>query len=507
MTHPNTPIIIGVGQVTEKDPSIEKASSPLDLIEQATNLALQDAGISRDSLRRLSSLVVVKSFREPMRNTPEALSDRIGSSKAKQWLAPDGGNGPQYLVNRYSQEIFEGREDFVLLSGSEAMATGRKIIKSGGKPDWSIDSDKDAELLFADRQMWNDHELKHAIWQASHVYPLFENALRAHYGNSIEQHQLMMGKLFSRLSEVAEASPHAWYPVKRSPEEISEATSSNRFVGWPYTKFMNAMNQINQSASLLLTSVEKAESMGVDPSRWVFLHGCSDVTDVWNISYRENFYSSPSMKIMGDNALNMAGLEIKDIKHLDLYSCFPSAVQIARNELGIPPDDHRHLTVTGGLPFHGGAGNNYVMNSIAAMADKLRSDRGSFGMVTANGGYISKHAAGIYSTKPLESDWNRETSPIVELTTEDIKSPEFTETPTGDAKIETYSIVFGRSGEPENGIVVGRTGDINDLRSKRFLALVDGDADTLLSMTQEEFVGWKGKVGRDNDTNRFTPAL
>jgi len=128
-------------------------------------------------------------------------------------------------------------------------------------------------------------------------------------------------------------------------------------------------------------------------------------------------------------------------------------------------------------------------------------------MVTANGGYISKHAAGIYSTEPLESDWNRHNSPIVELTTEDIQSPEFTETPTGDAKIETYSIVFGRSGEPENGIVVGRTGDIDDPRSKRFLALVDGDADTLLSMTQEEFVGRKGKVGRDNDTNRFTPVL
>ncbi len=267
------------------------------------------------------------------------------------------------------------------------------------------------------------------------------------------------------------------------------------------------MNQINQSASLLLTSIEKAEEMGVDPNRWVFLHGASDVTDVWNVSYRENFYSSPSMKIMGENALNMAGLEINDIRHLDLYSCFPSAVQIARNELGIPKDDQRHLTVTGGLPFHGGAGNNYVMNSIAAMADKLRSDRGSFGMVTANGGYISKHAAGIYSTKPLESDWNRDTSPVIELTTADIRSPEFTETPTGEAAIETYSIVFGRSGEPENGIVVGRMGDIHDQQARRFLALVDGDADTLMSMTQEEFVGRKGKVWRDDDTNRFTPAL
>ena len=117
-------------------------------------------------------------------------------------------------------------------------------------------------------------------------------------------------------------------------------------------------------------------------------------------------------------------------------------------------------------------------------------------MVTANGGYISKHAAGIYSTKPPESDWNRDTSPVIELTTADIRSPEFTETPKGEAAIETYSITLSRSGEPENGIVVGRMGDIHDQQARRFLALVDGDADTLMSMTQEEFVGRKGKVWR-----------
>ena len=507
MIHPKTPIIIGVGQITEKDKPLEVASSPLALIEQATALAIEDAGLSRQAITHLSSLVVVKSFREPMRNTPEALANHLGADDARQWLAPDGGNGPQYLVNRYAEEIFDGQEDFVLLCGSEAMATGRKIVKSGKKPQWSIESDKDAELLFADRQMWNDHEFKHGIWQASHVYPLFENALRAHYGNTLDQHQTMMGELFSRLSEVAERSSHAWYPIKRSPQEISTATESNRYVGWPYTKFMNAMNQINQSASILMTSVENAEKMGVDPSRWVFLHGCSDVTDVWNISYRENFHSSPSMRVMGEDALKMAGLTIGDIDHMDLYSCFPSAVQIARNELGISPEDERHLTVTGGLPFHGGAGNNYVMNSIAAMADQLRSDRDSFGLVTANGGYISKHAAGIYSTKPVEEGWSRADSPVRELTPSDIKAPNFTENPEGKATIETYSVVFGRSGEPETGIVVGRLGETDDPSATRFLSLVDDDADMLLSMTQEEFVGRPGSVRQVGEVNRFAPDL
>ena len=507
MIHPKTPILIGVGQVTEKDCPVEESSSPLELIEQSTALAIEDAGLSGHATTRLSSLVVVKSFREPMRNTPEVLANRIGATQARQWLAPDGGNGPQYLVNRYAEEIFNGKEDFVLLCGSEAMATGRKIVKSGKKPPWSIDSNQDAELLFDDRQMWNDHEFRHGIWQASHVYPLFENALRAHYGHTLEKHQTMMGELFSKLSEVAETSPHAWYPVKRSPDEISTATDSNRYVGWPYTKFMNAMNQINQSASVLMTSVENAERMGVDASRWVFLHGCSDVTDVWNISYRKDFHSSPSMRLMGEDALKMAGLAIDEIDHFDLYSCFPSAVQIARNELGIHPEDSRRLTVTGGLPFHGGAGNNYVMNSIAAMADKLRTERGSFGLVTANGGYISKHAAGIYSTQPVEGGWTRQEAPIRELSASDIQAPNFTETPSGKANIETYSIVFGRSGEPETGTVIGRLGEAKDPSATRFLSLVDDDVDTLLSMTQEEFVGRTGTVRQVGEVNRFAPDL
>ena len=507
MIHPKTPIIVGVGQVTEKDTPIETASSPISLIEQATDLATHDAGLNAQSLKSLSSLVVVKSFREPMRNTPEVLGKRLGAHKAKHWLAPDGGNGPQYLVNLYAEKISDGSEEFVLLCGAEAMATGRKIIKSGKKPDWSIESENDAELLFQDRQMWNDHEFMHGIWQASQVYPLFENALRYHYGNTIEDHQQMMGELFSGLTEIAEKSPHAWYPIKRTPEEISTVSASNRYVGWPYTKLMNAMNQINQSAALLMTSVEKAEKMGIDSSRWVFLHGCSDVTDVWNISYRKNFYSSPSMKIMGEDALDMASLGINEIDHLDLYSCFPSAVQIARNELGIGSTDSRPLTVTGGLPFHGGAGNNYVMNSIAAMADEVRFDRDSFGLVTANGGYISKHAAGIYSTRPVEGQWSRKDSPVRELTVEDVRPPEFTEDPNGEATIETYSIVFGRSGEPEKGIVVGRLGSLDDLRSKRFLALIPKDTDLLSTMTKEEFVGRKGNVRKSDDINQFAPSL
>ena len=507
MINPQTPVLIGVGQVTEKDPVLDQASSPLQLMQQATQLALADCGITDAALTELDTIVVVKSLREPMRNTPEALANELGALRARQWLTPDGGQGPQYLVNRYAEAIARGKERFVLLSGAEAMATGRNIVKSGGRIPWSVPSDTDAQYLYPDRQMWSDHERVHGVWQASHVYPFFENALRYHYGETLEDHQLAMGRLFARLSEVAAESPSAWFPIKRTPEEIAFPAESNRFVGWPYTKYMNAMNQINQSASLLLTSVAYARELGVDESRWVYLHGCADTMEIWNISLRVNFYSSPAMRVMGEQALSMAGIGMDDIAYIDLYSCFPSAVQIARDELNIARDDPRHLTVAGGLPYHGGAGNNYVMNAIAAMADKVREERDSFGLVTASGGYISKHSAGIYSTKPVDGAWQREDPANYQPGIDAAESPPFTENPQGAANIETYSVVFGRIGGPESGMVMGRLGAIDDPQATRFIAVTPADTDVLNAMTRQEFVNRAGTVDKVDGLNVFSPTL
>jgi acetyl-CoA C-acetyltransferase len=505
MQNDNTPVLIGVGQVTERQPDLEKVSSPIDLMEAAVYAALDDAGLGRSALADLDELVVVRSFREPARNSPESLARRLGAGKARQWMMPNGGNGPQYLVNRYAQRIAEGKNRFVLFSGSEAMDSGRRMVKSGIKPPWVEDASRDPDYLYPEQDMANAHEAAHGFWIASHVYPLFENALRGHYGHTIEEHQRSLGELFAPFSAAAARSPHAWFPIERSAEEIATATPANRYVGWPYTKFMNAMNQINQSAAILMTSVKAAKEMGVNPSRWVYLHGCADATEIWNISERANYHSSPAIRVMTQRAFAMAGKSASDLDHLDLYSCFPSAVQIARDELGIARDDPRDLTITGGLPFHGGAGNNYVMNSIAAMADKVRETRGSYGMVTANGGYLTKHAVGIYSTQPTKGPWRREAPEDYQGEIDNTPRPAFTQTPEGQGIIETYTVTFGRGNTPERGIIIGRLGDGSDPMAPRFIANTPHDTDLLSAMTREDFLGRAGSVVREGDINIFRP--
>ncbi len=505
MSAENIPVLVGVGQVTVRDEPLDALSTPLDLMQRAALLAAEDAGIGHAVLTDIDALVVVKSFREPMRNTPEALAKALGATGAKRWLTPDGGNAPQGLVNLFCEAIAEGRHRLVLLTGAEAIDNARRLIKSGTKPDWDRPSDSDPDLIWPDRAMASSHERAHGIWQAAHVYPLFETALRARLGRSIDEHQARMGRLFADFSAIASASPHAWFRNRRGAEEIATPGSGNRFVGWPYTKFMNAMNQINQSAALLLTSAGHARTLGIAEDQWIHLHGCADTTEIWHVSERTNYCSSPAIRVMAERALAMARCTIEDIDHFDLYSCFPSAVEIARIKLGLGEDDPRPLTVTGGLPFHGGAGNNYSMNAIAAMAERLRADPGSRGLVTANGGYLSKHSAGIYSSEPApHKPWRREDPAAYQPRIDTLARPRLEERPRGKGWIEAYTVTFGRDGVPEQGIVIGRLGEREAPGAPRFLAKVAGGRDVLEAMTREECVGKAGIAVAGESANLFT---
>ncbi len=506
MTDALTPVLIGVGQVTEKNPPPDSASSPLDLIEQAAWLAAEDAGIARAVLADLDELVLVKSFRESTRNSPESLANRIGAAKAVQWLMPDGGNGPQYLMNRYSEKIASGDCQFVLFAGSEAMSTGRKIFKeTGEQPAWQEPTDTDPRFLVESVPMTSEHERAHGITAPTHFYAMSENAIRHHRGRSIADHQMDIGRLFSRFTDVAAQSPHAWYPIRRSAQEIAFPSADNRFVAWPYTKYMNAMNQINQSAALILTSVAYAKQLGVDESKFIYLHGCADTKEV-AVSERPNYYRSVAMQVMAEQVFAGSGLTMDDVNHIDFYSCFPSAVEMARDCFGLRDDDPRDLTITGGLPFHGGAGNNYVMNSIAAMADRLRANPGQYGLVTANGGYFSKHAAGLYSTTPVSRPWLRVQPSVYQAQIDNtIKAP-FTQSPSGQATIETYTVTYGRDGAPVQGYAIGRLGDIEDPAAVRFLSLLPSDRELLLGATEVDMIGKQGKVLCEDGTNVFHPA-
>jgi len=260
-------------------------------------------------------------------------------------------------------------------------------------------------------------------------------------------------------------------------------------IGHPYPKLMNSNNSVEQAAALLLCSVERARELGLPADRWVFPWAGTDANDTRFVGHRVSLHRSPAIGIAGAKVLSLAGVGVDDLAHVDLYSCFPSAVEVAAAELGLALD--RQLTVTGGLSFAGAPMNGYVMHSIATMAGLLRADPGSRGLVTANGGYLTKHAFGVYSTEPPAAGFRHAD---LQDQVDELPRRVLDEAPDGEVKIETWTAMHNRSGEPETGIVVGLLAG-----GQRALGTTT-DPDVLNALVTEDLAGRRARISPDGST-------
>lgn len=510
MVDPRMPVLVGVGQVVQKEKDLARVKDPVALMADAARLALADTGAADlgaklDTITCTRFVIDSPGTRElPINqyaNLPQSLANAMGISPANTCYGPTGGNTPQMLVNHTAEKIAEGDQDIVLLAGVECFGSFQKLLMSGQTPEnWNDDPGGNRIDIGFEKEGTSEVENLHKLGHPVNCYPLFENALRGEAGRTVEQQQLHIGKLMAPFTEVAASHPQAWFPVARTPEEIATPSDANRYVGFPYTKFMNAIMAVDQAAAVVMMSVEKARELGIAEDKWVYLHGSGDAYDHWYLTERENFHSSPAIRVLARKAFDQAGWSINDIDIMDLYSCFPSAVQIGMKELGIANDDPRPLTVTGGLPYFGGAGNNYVMHSIATMVEQLRANPGKKGMCTSNGYYVTKHGLGLYSTTPVEGKWKRENPANYQAEVDNGPKAVVNEKPNGAAKIETYTVMHGRGG-PEFGIVMGRLDENND----RFVSHVTDPA-LIQSLMDKDSLNRPGTVAHtDTGLNVFTP--
>ena len=381
------------------------------------------------------------------------------------------------LCNIFAEAIARGEHEVVLLAGCEPIRTQARAAKAGLKLDWNEELGE-PETFGPEKPMVSRHELLHGIALPVNVYPLFETALAAHYGRTMVQQREHVGELMSRFTKVAAANPYAQLPVERSPHEIITPEGDNRYIGYPYTKYLNSNMFVDQAAALLLMSTAAADRLGVPQAKRVYLHGSADITEKMLVSDRVNYWASPAVRIGAAHALDAAGIGAGDLAHMDIYSCFSSAVQIAADAIGVAHDDPRGLTLTGGLPYFGGPGNNYSMHGIAEVAERCRAAPGSRGLVFANGGYLTKHSFGIWSTEPR--GFKRADPAGYQREVDAMESPRLEERPKGPGSIEAWTVIHGR-GAPTFGIVVGRAPD-----GARFLAQVREGA---AAMIDREMVG------------------
>ena len=511
MIDPRTPILVGCGQITDTTGKPSSERSRVAFCAEAANLALADtrAAIGAHALgHEIDALAVMEFFSDisprfaspygRSSNPPKSVADRLRAHPRQLLYSHSGGNMPQYLVNRFAEEIANGETELALICGAELLRSTQNAQRAGVAIDWHENPGGEPIRTGDPRFGFSEEEARHELRAAIHFYPLLENAIRGGLGRDVDSHMKAMGRLFERLAAVAKANPLATRREGYDAEALSTISADNRWICFPYPRLMNANAIIDQAAAVLVTSVGKAREWGIPPERWVFLHGCADGTDTWVVSEREKLEASPAIRGCARIALDMAGKKVADVDAFDLYSCFPSAVEVAMQEIGIAQDDPRPISVTGGLPFFGGPGNNYVTHSIAEMMNLVRRKPGSFGMVTANGNYLTKHSAGLYSTEPTKGPWRREDPKKFQAELDALPKRRVGTAPTGTGTIETYCVTYGKDA-PERGYILGRL----DASGDRFVAMAPDDPVVVAEMLTREQLGRKVSVSDEGGRNVF----
>ncbi|WP_298471732.1 acetyl-CoA acetyltransferase [uncultured Erythrobacter sp.] len=479
----NTPVIIGVGQYSEKvGQTGYEALSYMDLAGRALSEAIADSAAEGNVADAIDTLAAIRAFemsrpdRKPpfgaANNVPRAIAKRVAANPERAILTTTGGQTNQQLVGEFASNIAAGESQCAVIVGSEAISTVLALSAKGEKPDWSEEVEGDFEDQgFGVEGLMEPALFAHGATGAIPLYALAENARRAKLGKGLDEYRRYIGELFAPFTKVAAANPHAAAPVERSAEQLATVTERNRIVAEPYPRMTVARDQVNQAAAIIVASAGLARDLGVSEDKWVHIHAVSAATELM-LSQRPDLSANPASIASVEAALERSGKSMADMRYIDFYSCFAVPVFNQIDHFGLTADDPRGLTLTGGLPFFGGAGNNYSAHAICEAVQRARGDRGAFALVGANGGWMSKYATGIYSTEP--ADWS--------ANDRFEKLPDATDAvpaaigPFDHAKVETYTINNAKTGSV--AVFLGR----NDAGER-----VCGNADLTHEATRRAF--------------------
>ena len=486
-------VVAGWGQITQPKKLDGNAFGPIGLMTQASLRAERAMG-REGALANLDGIMVVRIV---SRHCPDSVGQLAHRIHAAPWLtqvSSIGGNSPQTLINIAAGMIARNELDSVLVAGAEAYVQRdgdseppESALFRGVPEDYSRDDLIGATPL----------ERAHGIEHPMQGFPLFETALWAASGLGLRSYLMKVAAMWSGFSRTAAMNSHAWSGNIRTPEEIVTPSSLNRPIAFPYGKFMNLFVTVDQGAAVILMAEEIAEKYARKERRTVYFLGGGYAEDRQRfLIEKSDFTSSPPLKAAVDKALGRSGMRIENIDCFDFYSCFPCAVSIAKKMIGIADNDPRSLTLTGGLGFFGGPGNNYNLHAVATLAEKIAGGEKRNGLVTALGWFMHKHAAGVYGGAPPEGGFqpgdieDNDEGPVGDEPVR-IKTEVYNEA----GIIETYTVIYNRDMTPAYAVVYGRTRD-----GFRFIARTPNHYGIFNRLTSENQVGKKVEI-------RFDPSM
>jgi acetyl-CoA C-acetyltransferase len=447
------PVIVGVGEIVDRPKDIAAGLEPLTLLEEALKRAEAD---SRGKLLGdIGSLDVVNFLSWRYRDPEKQLAGRLGIKPAHLYYGPVGGESPIRYLHEAAQRIARGECSVAAVCGAEAQSTATKAQRGGIELPWTPFAD-DVEEPKRSAVFQKPLAVTLGVFRPITVYPLYETATSAHWGQTPREALKESGELWSTFSKVASENPNSWLKRRFAPEEITTPTPENRMISWPYTKLMVANPTVNMGGAIMLTSLAKARAAGIAEDRLIYPLGGASAEEPRDYLARDQFFESHPQNAVLKAAMDLVEGDGKKFDAIELYSCFPCVPKMARRTLGLGADVQP--TVTGGLTFFGAPLNTYMTHAACGMVRKLRGG-GKLGLLYGQGGFVTKHHALVLSRQPPKEALKQDTSVQAEADRNRRQVPEFVAEASGKGKVESYTVIYRGNGEVEHGVVMLRTAD------------------------------------------------
>jgi acetyl-CoA C-acetyltransferase len=460
------PVIVGVGEIVDRPKQIAAGLEPLALLESALKQAEADSGALL--LGEIESLDIVNFLSWRYQDPARQLSERLGIKPAHAYYGPVGGESPIRYLHEAAQRIARGECSVAAVCGAESQGTATKAERAGVTLPWTPFAHDVAEPKRG-AAFQKPAAVTLGVFRPVTVYPFYEAATAAHWGQTPREAMAESGQLWSTYSNVAAQNPNAWLKQRFTPEDITTPTSDNRLIAWPYTKLMVANPTVNMGGAVLITSLARARAAGIAEDRLIHIWGGASAEEPRDYLVRDRFFESHAQNAVLKAAMELGGGDGRAFDAIELYSCFPCVPKMARRTLGLGADVQP--TVTGGLTFFGAPLNTYMTHAACAMVRKLRSGA-SLGLLYGQGGFVTKHHALVLSRQPPRAALAQDTSVQAEADRHRGAVPEFVTEASGKGTVESFTVIYRRNNEVEHGVVMLRT--TNDARALARIPAQDG---------------------------------
>jgi acetyl-CoA C-acetyltransferase len=447
------PVIVGVGEIVDRPKEIAEGLEPLALLVEALRRAEADSGAKL--LGEIQSLDIVNFLSWRYRDPAAQLSERLGITPAHAYYGPVGGESPIRYLHEAAQRIARGECSVAAVCGAEAQSTATKAERAGVTLPWTPFA-HDVPEPKRGAAFQKPMAVKLGVFRPITVYPFYEAATAAHWGQTPREALAESGRLWSSYSGAASQNPNAWLKRRFTSDEITTPSPDNRLIAWPYTKLMVANPTVNMGGAVLMTSLARARAAGIAEDRLVHVRGGASAEEPRDYLARDQFFESPAQNAVLRAAMELAGGDGRAFDAIELYSCFPCVPKMARRTLGLGADVQP--TVTGGLTFFGAPLNTYMTHAACAMVRKLRGGA-TLGLLYGQGGFVTKHHALVLSRQPPQGPLAQDTGVQAEADRHRGAVPEFVTEASGKGSLESFTVIYGRHGEVEHGVAMLRTSD------------------------------------------------